>query len=151
MLKNNVTDYVSVTLNSDLVPEVRIVCGTDSVLLPKKQWFILISLKNCVPNNIFHNLGDSRYMVTSYCGRYVHIVCDSENIILTFSQWESLMEIADMYINMDLIGLIKVRQDLVSWKARCLRSGMFAEPPKTDIPGFIDFEVLYTFMGRYCL
>ena len=35
MLKNTVTDYVSVTLNSDLVPEVKIVCGTDCAFTEK--------------------------------------------------------------------------------------------------------------------
>ena len=58
------------------------------------------------------------------------------------------MEIADMHINMDLIGLLKICKDLVDWKARCLQSGTLAEPPKTDIHGLIDFEVLYAFMGR---
>jgi hypothetical protein len=74
-------------------------------------------------------------------------VYGTENIILTFAQWESLMEIADMYINRDIIQLLKIHEDLVDWNARCVQSGTLAEPPKTDIPGFIDFEMLYAFMG----
>jgi hypothetical protein len=74
-------------------------------------------------------------------------MCGTENIILTFSQWESLMTIAYMYINRDIIELLKIRKDLVAWDAGCLQSGTLAKPPKVYIPGFIDFEVLYAFMG----
>jgi hypothetical protein len=74
-------------------------------------------------------------------------MCGTENIILTFSQWESLMTIADLFINRDIIELLKIRKDLVDWNARCLQSGTLAKPPKLNIPGYIDFDVLYAFMG----
>jgi len=55
------TKYVSVYLNEDLKPQVKIETSVGHVVLNDLQWFILVIFKSNVSKNEVHELGDPRH------------------------------------------------------------------------------------------
>ena len=52
------TKYVSVYLNENLNPQVKIGTSSGHVVLNDLQWFILVTFKSNISNNEVHELGD---------------------------------------------------------------------------------------------
>jgi hypothetical protein len=68
-VNNSRTKYISLVLDENLTPQARIVCGKQAVVLDQMQWFILVALKNNIPDNMIHELGDSLHTLDLYCGK----------------------------------------------------------------------------------
>ena len=133
------TKYVSLFLAEDLTPHFRIVCGNKAVVLNQIQWFILVTFKD-IPKNVFHELGDSLNTLDLYCGKYARITCDNVHVVLTKSQWNYLMHLAESCLNRQIMKMFYLRDDLQKWHKECLETNSFVTPPNTTA---IDFEVLY--------
>jgi len=73
LLPQRATKYVSIYLIDNLKPEVKI--GTQAVL-NEMQWFFLATFKSDIPKNEVHELGDSQYTLSVYCGRYIRITSE---------------------------------------------------------------------------
>jgi hypothetical protein len=77
------TKYVSVYLNDDLKRQVKIGTSLGHAVLNDTQWFILVTFKGDIPNNIVHELGDSRHTVSGYCDRYIRITSKNTQVHLS--------------------------------------------------------------------
>ena len=53
-LKQQGTKYVSIYLNVDLKPQVKIGSSSGHVVLNEMQWFILVTFKSNIPKNEVH-------------------------------------------------------------------------------------------------
>jgi len=70
------TYYVSVYLNENLKPQVKIGSSSGHVVLNDLQWFILVTFKSNISKSEMHELGDSRLTLSMYCGRYIRITSE---------------------------------------------------------------------------
>jgi hypothetical protein len=52
------TKYVSIYLNDDLKPQVKIGTSAGHAALNGKQWFILVTFKCDITKSVVHELGD---------------------------------------------------------------------------------------------
>ena len=82
-LNQQETKYVSIYLNEELKPQVKIVTSSGNVVLNEMQWFILVTFKSNIPKNELHELGDPRHTLSMYCGRYKHITSEDTQVYLS--------------------------------------------------------------------
>jgi hypothetical protein len=89
------TKYVSIYLNNDLKPQVKIGTSSGRAVLNYTQWFILVILKSDIPKSEVHELGDSRHTLSVYCGRYIRITSRNIQVYLSKKDWSQLMDLAN--------------------------------------------------------
>ena len=77
------TNCVSVYLNGDLKPQVKIWTTSSHVVLNDLQWFILVTFKSNISKNEVHELGDSRHTLSIYCGQYIRIRSKNTQVYLS--------------------------------------------------------------------
>ena len=92
-LFNEETKYVSVYLNENLKPQVKIGTSSGHVVLNDLQWFILVTFKSNISNEV-HELGDSRHILSMYCGRYIRITSENTQVYLSKKDWSQPMDLA---------------------------------------------------------
>jgi hypothetical protein len=76
--------YVSIYLNDNLTPYVKIVSSARTVVLNQIQWFILLIRKDHIPKDVMHELGDSRHTMDSY-HRQIRITSDDVQFAMGIS------------------------------------------------------------------
>jgi hypothetical protein len=54
------TKYVSIYLNDDFNPQIKIGTPSGHAVLNDTQWSILVTFKREIPKSVVHELGDSR-------------------------------------------------------------------------------------------
>jgi len=89
------TKYVSVYLNGDLKPQVKIGTSSGHVVLNDLQGFILVTFKSKISKNEVHELGDSRHTLSVYCGRYIRITSQNTQVYLSKKDWSQLIDLAN--------------------------------------------------------
>ena len=82
---------VSIYLNDDLKPQVKIATPLGCAVLNELQWFILVTFKGNVPKNEVHELGDSRHTLSMYCGRHIRITVEKTQVHLSKKNCSNLM------------------------------------------------------------
>jgi len=82
-LNQQETKYVSIYLNEDLKPQVKIGTSSGHVVLNEMQWFILVTFKSNIPKNEVHELGDPRHTLSMYFGRYIRITSEDTRVYLS--------------------------------------------------------------------
>jgi hypothetical protein len=133
------TQYVSVYLNENLKPHVKIGTSSGHVVLNDLQWFILVIFKSNISKNKVHELGDSRHTLPVYCGRYIRITSENTQVYLSKKDWSHLMDLASPCIDRQVIAFCRLQDELVEWRDRCVQSKCFCTPPKANS---IDFDTL---------
>jgi len=63
-LKEQQTKYVSIYLNDNLKPKVKIWTPSGQTVLNDMQWFIMVTFKSDIPKNEVHEIGDSQHTMT---------------------------------------------------------------------------------------
>ena len=76
------TKYVSMYLNADLKTQVAIGSSSSHVVLNGIQWFILATFEINIPKKELHELGESRYTLSVYCGRYRRMTSENSQVCL---------------------------------------------------------------------
>jgi hypothetical protein len=142
------TKYVSIYLNDDLKPQVKIGTSSGHAVLNDTQRFILVTFKGDIPKSVVHELGDSRHTLSVYCGRYIRITSENTQVSLSKKDWSQLMELPSACIDRQVIKFCRTQDELVEWRDKCVESRSFADPPNTNA---IDFETLYELSHRTCL
>ena len=92
-------NYVSVYLNENLKPHVKIGTSSGHVVLNDLQWFILVSLKSNISKNEVHELGDSLHTLSMYCRRYIRITSENTQVYLSVKDWSQLMDLGSACID----------------------------------------------------
>lgn len=134
------TKYVSLFLDENLTPQVKITSSSPNVVLNQIQWFILVTFKDAIAKNEVHELGDTRHTLSMYCGRYIRIMSEDIQVFLSKSEWSYLMELAGSCIDRQIHKLYQLHDEMIEWRNTCLESKTFCTPPQTNA---IDFETLY--------
>lgn len=73
--------YVSIFLDENLTPQVKIVISYRVILLNRIQWFVLVTFKDHMPQDVFLELDDLLHTLDLYCGSYIRTTSD---VILLF-------------------------------------------------------------------
>jgi len=139
-LNEKQTKKVSIYLDDNLRPQVKIEAPKGRAVLNYTQWFILVTFKDNIPKGEVHELGDSAHTLSVHCGRYVRIATKNIQVLLSKKEWTYLMELASACINRQVIRFSRLQDDLVPWWNKCLQERAFSTPP--DANG-IDFDSLY--------
>jgi hypothetical protein len=134
------TKYVSVYLNENLKPQVKIGTSSGHVVLNDLQWFILVSFKSNISKNEVHELGDSRHALSMYCGRFIHITSENTHVYLSKKEWSQLMDLESACIDRCVIKFYRLQDELVVWRDKCVELKCFYTPPNTNA---IDFDALW--------
>lgn len=134
------TKYVSVYLNENLKPQVKIGTSSGHVVLNDLQWFILVTLKSTISKNEVHELGDPRHTLSMYCGRYIRITSENTQVYLSKKDWSQLMDLASACIDRHVLKFCRLQDDMVEWRDKCVESKCFCTPPNTNA---IDFDALW--------
>jgi hypothetical protein len=92
------TKYVSIYLNYDLKPQIKIRTSSVHAVLNDTQWFILVTFKSEIPKSAVYELGDWRHNLSMYCGQYVRITSDNTHVHLSKKDWSQLMDLASVCI-----------------------------------------------------
>jgi len=108
------TKCVSVYLNRDLKPQVKIGTSSCHVVLNDLQWFILVTFRCNISKNEVHELGDSRHTLSMYCGRYIRITSENTQVYLSKKHWSQLMDLASACIDRQVIKFCRLQDELVS-------------------------------------
>jgi hypothetical protein len=132
--------YVSVYLNEKLKPQVKTGISSGHVVLNDLQWFILVTFKSNISKNEMHELGDSRYTLSMYCGRYMRITSENTQVNLSKKDWSQLMDLPSACIDRQVIKFCRIQDELVEWRDKCVESKCFCTPPNTNT---IDFDALW--------
>ena len=103
LLPQRTTKYVSIYLNDNLKPEVKIGTPSAHAVLNEIQWLILVTFKSDIPKIEVHELGDSQHSVSVYCGRYNRIESENTQVRLRKKVWSQLMDLASAYIDGEVI------------------------------------------------
>jgi hypothetical protein len=106
------TRYVSVFLDENLTPQVKIVCSSRAIVLNRMQWFILSTFKDPIPKDVIHELRDSNHTLELYCGRYIRITSDDVLILLSKSQWSYLKYLGRSCINRQIIKMVHLYENM---------------------------------------
>ena len=78
------TKYVSIYLIDDtLKPEVKTGTPSGNAVLNEKQWFILLTFKSNIPKNEVLELGENQHTLSVYCGRYILITSENNEVHLS--------------------------------------------------------------------
>jgi hypothetical protein len=124
-LNEQETKYVSIYLNNDnLKPQVKIATSGHAVL-NERQWFILGTFKSDIPKNEVHELGDSQYTLSVYCGRYIRITSQNTQVYLSKKDWSRLMDLASGCIDREVIKYGILQDELLEWRNKCFESKFF--------------------------
>jgi hypothetical protein len=124
------TKYVSIFLDEYLTPQVKIVTCCRNVVLNQIQWFILVTFKNDIPINEVHELGDSRYTLSVYCGRHVRITSEDVSVLLNKSELSYLKQLAGSCIDRQILKLCNLHDELIQWRNKCFEFNSFCTPPQ---------------------
>jgi hypothetical protein len=138
------TKYVSIYLNDDLKPQVKIGTSSGHAVLNDTQCFILVTFKREIPKSKVHELGESRHTLSMYCGRYVRIMSENTQVHLSKKDWSQLMDLTSTCIDKQVIKFGRLQDELIEWRNKCFETKSFCTPPKTYA---IDFETLYDELG----
>jgi regulatory protein YycI of two-component signal transduction system YycFG len=98
-LNEQETKYVSIYLNDDLRPQVKIATSSGHAVLNDTQCFILVTIKSEIPKNEVHELGDSRHTLSMYCGRYILIASENTHVHVSKKDWSQLMDLESVCID----------------------------------------------------
>jgi hypothetical protein len=63
---------------------------------------------------------------------------------LSKKDWSQLMDLASACIDRQVIKFMRLQDELVEWREKCVESKSFSNPPNTNA---IDFETLYDELG----
>jgi hypothetical protein len=107
------TNYVSIFLDENLSPQVKLVRSSRNVILNQIEWFILVTFKNDIPKSEVHELRDLRHTVSVYCGQYSRNTFEDVSVFLSKSEWSYLMELAGSCIDRQILELCKLYDDLI--------------------------------------
>jgi hypothetical protein len=107
------TKYVSVCLNEDLKPQVKIGTSSCHVVFNDLQWSILVTFKSNISKNEVHELDDSRHTLSMYCGRYIRIASENTQVYPCKNDWSQLMDIASACIDRQVIKFSRPQDELV--------------------------------------
>jgi hypothetical protein len=110
------TKYVSLFLDENFAPHTRIVCDKKAVMLNQIQWFLLVTFKDNIPKNVFHELGDSLNTLVLYCGKYARITCDNVHVVLAKSQWNYRIHLAESCLSRQIMKMFYLCGDLEKWQ-----------------------------------
>ena len=77
------TKYLSIYLNEDLKPQVKTGTSSGNVVLNEMQWFIQVTFNSNIPKNEVHELGDPLHTLSLYCGRYIRITSENNQVYLS--------------------------------------------------------------------
>jgi hypothetical protein len=116
------TKYVSIYLNYDLGPQVKIATSSGHAVLNDTQWFILVTSKSEIPKNEVHELGDSRHTLSMYCGRYIRITSENTHVHLSKKDWSQLMDLASACIDRQEIKFMRLQDKLVERRVKYVES-----------------------------
>jgi len=76
------TKYVSIYLNEDLEPQMKI-SPSGHVVLYDIQCFILVTLSSNISKNELHELGDPHHTLSVYCGWCIRITSENTQVYLS--------------------------------------------------------------------
>jgi hypothetical protein len=110
------------------------------VVLNQVQWLILVTFKDHTPKDVMHEHGDWHHTLDLYCRQYIRIKSDDGHVLLNKSLWAHLMELASSCINRQMKKLLKLYEELIQWRNKCLETQSFCAPPNTSAT---DFETLF--------
>jgi hypothetical protein len=79
-INERVIKYVSIYLNDDLKPQVNIGTSSGRAVLNDTEWLILVTFKGNMPKNEVQELGNWRQIPSMYCGRYISITSEKNNV-----------------------------------------------------------------------
>ena len=130
---------VSLYLDDNLRPQVKIEAPSGRAILNDIQWFILVTFKGNIPKGKVHELVDSSHTLSIHCGQYVRITTKKIQV-LSKKDWAYLIELASACINKQVIRFSRLQDDLVQWWNKCLQEKAFSTPPNAN---GIDFGSLY--------
>ena len=127
------TKYVSIYLNEDLKPQMKIGTTSGHVVLNDLQWFILVTFKSNTSKNEVRELGDPRHTPSMYCGRYIRFTSEKTQVYLSRKDWSQLMDLASACIDRQMIKFCRLQDRLVECWFRCVQSKCFYTP-RTRMP-----------------
>ena len=119
---------VSIYLDDNLRPQVKIEVPTGRAVLNYTQWFILVTFKDNIPKAEVHELGDSSHALSIHCGRYVRTATKNIQVLLSKKEWTYLMELASACINRQVIRFSRFQDDLVTWWLSVCKKEPFLQP-----------------------
>jgi len=95
--------YVSIYLNDDLKPQVKILTSSGHAVINEIQWFILVTFKSDIAKNEVHELGDSQHTLSVNRGRYIRITSKNTQVYLSKKDWSQRMDLASGCIDREVI------------------------------------------------
>ena len=135
-LNQQQTKYVSIYLNEDLKPQVKIGTSSGHVVLNEIQWFIQVTFKSNIAKNEVHELGDPRHTLSMYCGRYEW----EHSSVSKQKDWSRLTDLASACVDRQVIKFGRLQDELDEWRSKCGESKCFCTLPNTNT---IDFDTLW--------
>ena len=130
---------MTIFLDENLTSQVKNVSSSRTVVLNKIQWFILVTFKDHIPQDVKHELGDSCHTLDLHCRICIHITSDDNHVLFNKSQGAYLMELACSCIYRQITKVFKLHDKRIQWRNKCLQTQSFCTPPNTSV---IDFEKL---------
>ena len=132
--------YVSIYLNDNLKPELKLATFHGHAVLNEMQCFILVTFKNDIPRNEVHGLGVSQHTLSLFCGRYIRITSEKPQVHLNKNHWSQLLDLGSASINRGLIKYSRRQDEHVQWRKKGFESKSFCTPPDTNA---IDYSALW--------
>jgi hypothetical protein len=126
------TKEVSIFLEETLQPHVKIASSSHSVVLNQIHWFILVTFKNHIPKSELHEFGYSRHTLPMYCGRYICIMSEGVQVLLSKSEVSHLMELASNFMDRQILKRFRLHEEMIEWHIKCCNSKSNYTPPDTN-------------------
>jgi hypothetical protein len=139
-LNKKQSKYISIYLDRDLTPHVKIGSYSHRIVMDQLVWHILTALKDDVKHSTIHKLGDTDYALDVYRVRYFRITNYEEKVCLSKREWTYLLHLSTCCINRQLCKLDMLYDDLKLWYNSVINLKEFCTHNNTN---FIDYEVLY--------
>jgi hypothetical protein len=89
-----------------------------------------VTFKSEIPKNEVHELGDSQHTPCMHYGRYIRITSEKTQVYLSKNDWSQLMELASACIDRQVIKFMRLQDELVEWRDKCVENKTFCTPPK---------------------
>ena len=89
-------------------------------MLNEIEWFVLVTFKGDIPENVVHELGDLQHTLSVYCGRYIRITSENTQVLLSKKDWSQLHDLASACIDREVIKYCRLQEELAVWLNKCL-------------------------------
>jgi hypothetical protein len=138
--------HFTIFLDENVTPQMKMVRSSITVVLNHVQWLVQVTFKDLIPKDVIYELCDSRHTLDFlYSRQYMCIVSDDVLYYWISRSGHIWWNWLSSCIDMQITKLLKLHDDIIQWRNKCLESESFCTLLETSA---IDLETLCEIMHK---